>query len=146
MTWRKAVNISLPLIGLGVVIFYQLCDTACSALQGALLGVDLKVLGILFMTVLLAIVPLQSSRFSSLAGHLRTVLLAGALGGEVMLVRFQIMQETYCPFCLAFGLCIVLLFAAHLPRMNGYAAIVAFLAGVGVFVIGFTGSVLPLYG
>ena len=63
-----------------------------------------------------------------------------------MLVRFQIMQETYCPFCLAFGLCIVLLFAAHLPRMNGYAAIVAFFAGVGVFVVGFTGSVLPLYG
>ena len=58
MTWRKAVNISLPLIGLGVVIFYQLCDTACSALQGRLLGVDLKVLGILFMAVLLAIVPL----------------------------------------------------------------------------------------
>ena len=47
--WRNAVNVILPVIGLGLVIFYQICDTACSALQGKLLGVDLKVVGILFM-------------------------------------------------------------------------------------------------
>lgn len=144
--WRNAVNVILPVIGLGLVIFYRLCDTACSALQGKLLGVDLKVVGILFMVALLAIVPLQRTRLSSPAGHLRTLMLAGALGGEVLLVRFQIVHETYCPFCLAFGLCIVLLFAAHFPRMNKYAALAAFLAGAGVFALGFTGSVLPLYG
>ena len=144
--WRNAVDILLPVIGLGLVIFYQICDTACSALRGKLLGVDLKVVGILFMFSLLAIVALQRTRLSSPAGHLRTLMLAGALGGEVLLVRFQIVHETYCPFCLAFGLCIVLLFAAHFPRMNKYAALAAFLAGAGVFALGFTGSVLPLYG
>jgi len=144
--WRNAVDILLPVIGLGLVIFYQICDTACSALRGKLLGVDLKVVGILFMASLLAIAALQRTRLSSPAGHLRTLMLAGALGGEVLLVRFQIVHETYCPFCLAFGLCIVLLFAAHFPRMNKYAALAAFLAGAGVFALGFTGSVLPLYG
>lgn len=144
--WRNAVDILLPVIGLGLVIFYQICDTACSALQGKLLGVDLKVVGILFMFSLLAIVALQRTRLSSPAGHLRTLMLAGALGGEVLLVRFQIVHETYCPFCLAFGLCIVLMFAANFTRMNKYAMLVAFLAGVGVFAVGFTGSVLPLYG
>ena len=144
--WQDAVDILLPVIGLGLVIFYQICDTACSSLQGTLLGVDLKVVGILFMTSLLAIVALQRTRFSSPARHLRTLMLAGALGGEVLLVRFQIVHETYCPFCLAFGLCIVLLFAANFPRMNKYAALAAFLAGAAVFALGFTGSVLPLYG
>jgi len=148
MKWAnllKAVNILIPIIGLGLMIFYEVCDTSCSALQGEFLGVDLKVVGILFMIILLALIPLHSTRFSALIGHLKTVMLAGALGGEMLLVRFQIVHETYCPFCLAFGLCILILFAANFRRMNRHLALFAFSAGMGAFALFFKGSVLPLY-
>jgi uncharacterized membrane protein len=142
---HKMVNVLVPIVGLGLMVFYELCNTACASLQGELLGVDLKLVGILFMAVLLAIVPLHRTRFSALAGHLKTLLLAGALGGEIMLVRFQIIHEAYCPFCLAFGLCIVILFFANFSLMNKYLVLVAFLTGIGAFALFFTGSVLPLY-
>jgi hypothetical protein len=63
----------------------------------------------------------------------------------MLLVRFQIVHETYCPFCLAFGLCIVILFAANFHRMNRYLALFALFAGVGAFALLFKGSALPLY-
>jgi hypothetical protein len=101
--------------------------------------------GIIFMAALLALTLPPTSRFSASVRHLRTLLLAGALGGEVLLVRFQIIQETYCPFCLAFGFCIAALFAANFTKMNKYLALGAFLAGMAAFALFFEGSVLPLY-
>jgi hypothetical protein len=73
------------------------------------------------------------------------MMLSGALGGEVLLVRFQIVHDIYCPFCLAFGLCIVVLCAANFMKMNKYLALGAFLVGVAAFALFFEGSVLPLY-
>jgi len=128
-----------------LMAFYEVCDTSCSYLQGTFAGIDLKVIGMLFMAVLLVLIPFISSRFSMWAGHLRTMMLAGALGGEMLLVRFQIVHETYCPFCLAFGFCVLALFAANAPRMNRWLALIAFLAGIGAFALFFNGSVIPLY-
>jgi hypothetical protein len=73
------------------------------------------------------------------------MLLSGALGGEILLVRFQVVHDTYCPFCLAFGSCILVLFAANFTKMNKYLALGAFLAGIAAFALFFEGSVLPLY-
>jgi hypothetical protein len=73
-------------------------------------------------------------------------MLAGALGGELLLVRFQIVHQTFCPFCLAFALCLAVLFAVHFPRMHKGLALAAFAAGVAAFALFFQGSVLPLYG
>jgi uncharacterized membrane protein len=147
--WNKVltlINIVLPVIGIGLLIFYEICDTSCSSLRGTFLGVDLKIIGILFMIVLLAIIPFSKSRFDVPIDHLKTMMLTGAVGGEVLLVRFQIVHDTYCPFCLAFGLCVLALFAVNFPLMNKYLALGAFCAGVGAFALFFQGSILPLYG
>lgn len=149
MKWNKVltlINIVLPVIGIGLLIFYEICDTSCSSLRGTFLGVDLKIIGILFMIVLLAIIPFSKSRFDVPIDHLKTMMLTGAVGGEVLLVRFQIVHDTYCPFCLAFGLCVLALFAVNFPLMNKYLALGAFCAGVGAFALFFQGSILPLYG
>jgi len=146
--WDKAltaVNIIVPLIGIGLLIFYEICDTSCSSLRGTFLGLDLKVVGILFMVALLALIPLHRLRFTTPV-HLRTMMLAGAVGGEALLVRFQVVNNTYCPFCLAFGLCVLTLFAVNFPRMNKYLALGAFCAGILAFVLFFQGSILPQYG
>jgi len=149
MTWdkmQKLTNIIVPVIGIGLMIFYEVCDTTCSALRGTFLGVDLKIVGILFMVVLLAMIPLRKSRFYASSEHLQTMMLAGAMGGEMLLVRFQIVNDTYCPFCLAFALCVLALFVINFPRMNKYLALGAFCAGIGAFALFFQGSILPLYG
>ena len=148
MTWNRALkitNILFPLIGIGVMVFYDVCDTNCSSLQGAFLGLDLKWIGILFMTVLLVMALLPASRWAVSVGHLRTLMLSGALGGEVMLVRFQVVHDTYCPFCLVFGASVLVLFASNYGQMNRYLVWGAFLAGIVAFALFFEGSVVPLY-
>ncbi|HOF05763.1 MAG TPA: hypothetical protein PK175_09250 [Syntrophales bacterium] len=143
---RKWMNLVIPVIGIGLLIFYEVCDTSCSSLRGTLLGIDLKIVGVLFMAVFLGTLPGGSRpALARQMEHLRTMMLSGAMGGEVLLVRFQIVNDTYCPFCLAFGLCLLTLFAANFPRMNRYLAAAAFVAGIGAFGLFFRGSVLPLY-
>ncbi|MFH2121052.1 MAG: hypothetical protein ABIJ25_11745 [Pseudomonadota bacterium] len=141
----KSINAVFPAIGVGLMIAYGVCDTSCSSLRGTFLGVDLKVIGILFMAVLLVLTLPPASRYATSVNHLRTIMLSGTLGGEVLLVRFQIVHDIYCPFCLAFGLCVVALFAANFAKMNKYLALGAFLAGIAAFALFFKGSVLPLY-
>ena len=141
----KIINIAFPAMGVGLMIFYGVCDTSCSSLQGTFLGVDLKVIGVLYMAALLALTLPPASRWAVSVRHLRTMLLSGALGGEILLVRFQIVHDTYCPFCLAFGFCVVALFAANFMKVNKYLALGAFMAGIVAFALFFEGSVLPLY-
>jgi len=142
---RKTANWALPIAGAGLMAFYELCDTSCTYLQGAFLGIDLKYIGIFFMAALLALNLPAFSRWGTAAGRLRTMMLAGAVGGEAVLLRFQAVNDTYCPFCLAFGLTVTLLFIVNFPFMNRLLALGSFLAGGGAFALFFTGSVLPLY-
>jgi hypothetical protein len=142
----KIVNMVFPVVGVGLMIAYGVCNTSCSSLRGTFLGVDLKVIGILYMALLFVLTLPPASRYATSVNYLRTMMLSGALGGEVLLGRFQIVHDIYCPFCLAFGLCVVALFAANFTKMNKYLAIGAFLAGVAAFALFFKGSVLPLYG
>jgi len=141
----KIINLIFPIIGIGLMIFYDVCDTSCSALRGTFWGVDLKYVGILFMSALLVLNLPSVSRHVTPVSHLRTMMLSGALGGEFLLVRFQMAHDTYCLFCLAFGLCVLILFAANILKMNRYLALGAFLAGLGAFALFFKGSMLPLY-
>jgi len=142
----KIVNAVIPGIGIGLMVLYEVCDTACSSLQGTFAGVDLKVVGIIYMVALLALTLPPLSPYPAIVRHLRTIMLGGALGGEIILVRFQIVHDFYCSFCLAFGLCVVALFAANFMKMNRYLALVSFLAGIVAFALLFKGSILPLYG
>ena len=142
----KIINVVFPITGVGLMIFYGVCDTSCSSLKGTFLGVDLKVIGILYMAVLLVMTLLSVSGWAASAGHLRTMLLSGALGGEILLVRFQVVNDTYCPFCLAFGSCILILFAVNFIEDEQILALGACLAGIAAFALFFEGSVVPLYG
>ncbi|MDA8123728.1 MAG: hypothetical protein M0009_00870 [Deltaproteobacteria bacterium] len=142
---RKIIDRALPVIGIGLMVFYEVCDTSCSSLQGTFWGVDLRWIGILYMAVLLVMALPPVSRYGSPVRHLRTMMLSGALGGEILLVRFQIVHQTYCLFCLVFGLCIVALFVAHFPKMNKWLALAALLAGLAAFALFFKGTVLSLY-
>jgi len=141
----KIINVVFPVIGIGLMVFYDVCDTSCSSLQGTFMGLDLKIIGILFMVGLLALTIPLASRWAGFVQCLRVMILSGTLGGETLLVRFQVVNDTYCPFCLAFGSCILILFISNFTKANRYPALGAFLVGIAAFAIFFEGSVAPLY-
>ena len=141
----KRLDIILPVVGMGLMIYYEICDTSCAYIKGSFWGIDLKIIGILFMTVLLILTIPAVASYRAPVGHLRAMMLAGAMGGELILFRFQVVHDTFCPFCLAFGFCLLILFAINFRAMNKYLAGTSFLAGIGAFALFFQGSVLPHY-
>ncbi len=141
----KIGNTAFPVLGIGLMVFYGVCDTSCSSLQGAFLGVDLKAVGVVYMAALLALNLPLASPWTAPILHLRTSLLSGALGGETVLLRFQAVNDTYCPFCLVFGFCILALFVVNFSKMNKYLSLGTFLMGITAFALFFKGAILPLY-
>lgn len=142
---RKVLNISLPVLGIGLEIFYSICDTACSYLQGTLFGVDLVLVGILLMAALLVLNLPFPARHRFFVDQSRAMLLSGALGGEVLLVRFQVVNDVFCSYCIAFGVLVLLLFMLNFRAMNRLLAAASFVAGLLLFHFFFEGSVMPLF-
>ncbi|MEN6422128.1 MAG: thioredoxin domain-containing protein [Smithella sp.] len=101
--YRNSITVVLSLIGIALMAYYDYCDTTCSYLQGDIFGIDLKWVGIAYMTVIIACALFQQTSFVR-------ALLAAGLGVEVHLYAFQIQNDVYCPFCLAFSAMLVLSF------------------------------------
>lgn len=100
---RHIITIALALIGIGLMAYYDYCDTACSYLQGDILGMDLKWVGITYMSAIILFAAFKQMSFVR-------ALLAAGLGVEVYLYYFQIENDVYCPFCLAFSVMLILSF------------------------------------
>ena len=103
MKYRTILTIILAMAGIALMAFYSWCDSSCAYLKGDILGIDLKYIGIAFMVVIIIVT------FWKQVDIVR-ILLSGAIGGEVFLVRFQFREDVFCPFCLAFGTIIVILY------------------------------------
>jgi len=101
--YRHIITIALALIGIGLMAYYDYCDTACSYLQGDILGIDLKWVGVAYMSVIIIFAAFKQMSFVR-------ALLAAGLGVEVYLYYFQIENDVYCPFCLAFSVMLILSF------------------------------------
>ena len=138
LTGKEKLNILLALAGIALVVVYAYCGDSCSYLQGSIFGIDLKVLGVLFMGTLVAL---------SLFGlrEYRLVLLSAGAGAEVFLIGFQVQHDVFCPYCLTFGAVLLLLFALNLDwskrRLIGVFAALGLLA----FAAFFDGSVTPSF-
>jgi thiol-disulfide isomerase/thioredoxin len=83
--------------------YYDYCDKTCSYLKGDILGIDLKFIGITYMAVIIAFAAFKQMSFVR-------ALLAAGLGVEVHLFAFQMQNDVYCPFCLAFSIMLILSF------------------------------------
>jgi len=104
--FKTLLDLIIPLLGIGIMIYYSRCELACSSLRGTFFGVDLKYLGFLFMALWIILShPLIQRRAPRILTYLKTLLISGALGGEVILLRFQIIKGVYCPYCLIFAGC-----------------------------------------
>ena len=56
---RRWLNVLLPLIGIGIVVFYTVCGGSCSYLKGDILGVNLTYVGIVSAVVLAVLALLR---------------------------------------------------------------------------------------
>lgn len=135
---RKLLNLFLSFLGIGIVIYYTVCDLSCAYLKGSILSLDLKYLGILFMGLVIFISFLRTP-------SLLLFLLSAGVGVEIYLVGFQVKTGVYCPYCVAFGVIVFSLFLLNFdPSRKIHAVILAILSLV-VFSALFEGSVIPVY-
>jgi hypothetical protein len=110
---RTVITIFLGVIGIGVILFYMLCDTSCSYLRGDVFGIDLKHIGIGYM---LAIISFAAFRKMA---YVRTLLALG-IGVEIYLIAYQFVEEVFCPFCLSFAAIVMIAFALNHEKPLGY--------------------------
>jgi hypothetical protein len=135
---KRLLTILLALTGMAITIAYAICLGACSYLKGDIFGIDLKYMGIFYMAVILVLAWLRKPL-------LCLVLLAFGAGGEIFLVGYQVRSGVYCPYCLAFGVTILIAFAVNFDRSRKALAALAAAAGLGFFLLFFSGSATPLY-
>jgi protein-disulfide isomerase len=104
--YRNPITIALALAGIGLMLYYDYCDTACSYLRGDIWGFDLKWIGIVYMAVIIIFTALKQT-------ELVRILLAAGLGVEVFLFSFQVKNGVFCPFCLAFAVIVITAFIVN---------------------------------
>jgi|WetSurMetagenome_2_1015567.scaffolds.fasta_scaffold09725_6 protein-disulfide isomerase len=110
LTWlkhnRTTLTILLAAAGIAIMLLYSYCDTACSYLKGDILGIDLKVVGIVYMLLIIGL---------TVGGEMggTRMLLASGLGVEAHLFYFQHKEDVYCPFCLAFAVTLITAFSLN---------------------------------
>jgi hypothetical protein len=102
MKYRTLLNIFLSLIGIGLMIFYSICESSCSYLRGDIFTIDLKYIGISFMIAIIIMLICKQIDF------IRIILAAG-IGVEIFLIAFQFRENVFCPFCLAFGTIVIIM-------------------------------------
>jgi hypothetical protein len=131
---RRIWNACLAGGGIGAVILYSLCEETCVFLQGFMLGIDLKYLGLLYAGALVVLSLWRLDVPFLLA-------LAFGIGAEAFLVGYQVKTGLYCYFCLSFAGLVAFLFLMNLgsalrllgKEILGATAILGFVIVFGLF-------------
>jgi thiol-disulfide isomerase/thioredoxin len=134
---RVILNITLALISIGIIIFDRFCSGTCSYISGDLFGLDLRYFGLAFM-VLIVILSLVKT-------DLLFIILSAGVGMEIYLVGFQIWFNTFCPYCLAFGGMLLVLFLINIRKTKIEEALLSASVGLVLFAFFFNGSVTPAF-
>lgn len=162
--YRNIFTILLAFTGIGIMAYYDYCDTACSYLRGDIFGIDLKWIGITYMSAIIIFVALRQADFVR-------ALLAAGLGVEVFLFTYQLRNDIFCPFCLAFAVTVIAAFIVNYEASPAWLAnqrkmwiyflgevnfpmfkikklplVVVALIGYFVILFTFSGSTTPAYG
>lgn len=139
LTSRKyPITIALALVAIGIMVFYSFCTTSCSYLKGDLFGLDLKYVGILFMLIIIGLSAMKQDL-------LLLMLLSASMGVEIFLVIFQVKADVYCPFCLAFGVTMFLMFLLNIDLQRKWVMSVCIVLGYLFFLLFFIGTITATY-
>jgi len=135
-----------PALALFTLIIGNLCKESCVFLHGDILGLDLETVGIFFYSVLFLSV-LFSSKFSlkDQVMKLITVIVSIGVGAEIILLKFQIENKTYCPKCLISGFFLLGMFFVISRYIRAWLVILLIVFGAIFTSFTFSGSVVPSY-
>jgi hypothetical protein len=136
---KRTLNIVLPIVILGDMVFYQFCLSSCSTLHGNLMGIDMKYLGLIVPIPLIVLAVLKLDLLYLLG-------LSFGIGGEIILVGFQVRHGVYCPYCLLAGAIMLFLFVFNFDRSRKTLMAAFIVIGFLFFQVFFHGSVTPSYG
>jgi hypothetical protein len=109
MKYRILLNIILSMMGIGLMVFYSICDSSCSYLHGDIFTIDLKYIGISYMIAIIILVICK--QFDVIR-----IILAAGIGVEIFLIAFQFRENVFCLFCLAFGTIVVIMNVLNYER------------------------------
>jgi thiol-disulfide isomerase/thioredoxin len=135
---RVILNIVLALLSMGIVLFNRICGGSCTYIHGDLFGLNLEYFGQAFMVLIVLLSLARNDFFLILA-------LSAGMGIEAYLIGFQFWFNTYCPYCLAFGGILTILFVLNIPKTKIKKAILSATVALILFAFFFNGSVTPAY-
>ncbi len=136
-----------PALALSTLIIGNLCKTSCMFLHGDILGLDLERFGFIFYCVLL-VAAIFASKIFSLKDRLMkfiTVVVSIGVGAEIILVKFQIQNSTYCPKCLVSGFFLMAMFFVMSRYIKIWLVILLIVFGAIFTSFTFSGSIVPAY-
>lgn len=110
-SYRLILTFLMALAGIGLMAWYNYCDSDCTYLRGDIFGIDLKFIGIGYMTAIIALAAFRQE-------DLMRMLIASGIGVEVFLVSFQVKENIFCPFCLSFGALVIIMYVINYERRS----------------------------
>lgn len=135
---RHSITVILACIALGLEIYYSICAGSCSYLRGSIFGIDLQYAGIAYMVFIILLGVLKKD-------ILLFFIVSVGVGIEFYLIGFQVWYDTYCPYCLAFGGIIFLLYIVNFIKDRLFYSLFYMAMGLVGFALVFKGSVAPTY-
>jgi len=136
--YKHIINIVLACIAIGLEIYYSICAGSCSYLRGSILGIDLQYVGIACMALIVVLGILKED-------FLIFLIISAAVGIEFYLIGFQVWYDTYCPYCLAFGGIIFVLYIVNFIKRRLFYSLFFMAVCLIGFSLLFKGSVAPTY-
>jgi thiol-disulfide isomerase/thioredoxin len=141
---KYVANLILPLIGMGIILYYSVCGQSCAYLKGGIFllgkeypGINLTYLGLVFAALIFITGLLKWET-------IRLLLLSAAVGTEAYLVAFQVRQGVYCPYCLLFGGVLMAQFVLNFRVSRRTLIAVSIVLGFLLFALFFQGATRPV--
>jgi uncharacterized membrane protein len=137
-----------PALSLATIVVGQICSTSCAFIHGDILGFDLDLFGIVFYSMLILSFIIYKKMFPrDWVIKTMTAAVAAGIGAEIIFVRFQIQNDTYCPKCLISGFFLFAMFLIMIMArwVKPWFVVLSILFGAVFTSFTFNGSVIPSY-
>ncbi|HEY3278604.1 MAG TPA: thioredoxin domain-containing protein [Syntrophorhabdaceae bacterium] len=135
---RYIINVILALLAVSIEVFYSICGGSCSYLKGEVFGMGLQYIGIAYMAFIIFLSITKKDR-------LLILVLSAGVAVEVYLVGFHVWYDTYCPYCLAFGGTLMVMFLLNIRKDRLKPALLSGVIALALFSFFFKGSATPVY-
>jgi len=135
-----------PALALLALVIGQICQEKCAVLRGDILGLDLNIAGI-FLYSLLLVSTVFYLKFYPRDWFMKAIaaVVSAGMGAEIILVKFQIQNNTYCPKCLISGVFFLAMFFVVAPNLKKWVVILLIVLGALFTSVTFNGAVTPSY-